>query len=155
VKAVGTARKEKRLLELPWLAAAAGVEPARQVKLGFHAPSAMQVVARSEGLLRFYGALTPAQRTDAATEAGLPATKLSSEQRQRLEAVVRRLAPAWPPDMAARSTVRLQETKAAARWVFTSDAGTVETTVTFPSPAASPFGGPSGFGSGPPRFGGQ
>lgn len=147
VKAVETARKEKRNLELPWLAAAARVEPARQGKLWRHAPAAAPVTARSQGLLRFFDMLPAAARLDLTTEKGLAAQTLSPEQRQALLAVLRTLAPAWPAETAARATLRLHETKDAARWVFTSEVGTVESTVTFPSPAASPFGG-GGFGGG-------
>jgi hypothetical protein len=156
VKAVETARKEKRNLELPWLAAAARVEPARLEKLWLHAPAAMPVVVRSQGLLRFFGAL-PAEQRLALTEAGgLPAQKLSPEQRHALVAILRTVAPAWPAETAARATLRLEETKDAARWVFTSEAGMVESRVIYPSPsAASPFSrGPFGGGAfGPPPGG--
>lgn len=155
VKAVERARREQRNLELPWLAAAAGVEPARLEKLWLHAPTAMPVVARSQGLLRFFGMLPAAQRRALAEEAGLPAQQLSPEHRQLLVAILRTLAPAWPAETAARATLRLEETPAAARWVFSSDAGLVESTVTLPSPARSPFGGGpfGGGGFGPPPGG--
>lgn len=155
VKAVETARKEKRNLDLPWLAAAASVEPTRLEKLWLHAPSAMPVVMQSQGLLRFFGRLSAVQRMALAGEEGLPAQKLSPEQRQALVAALRTLAPTWPAEAAARATMRLQETPAAARWVFTSDAGKVESTVMLPSPAPSPFGGsPFGGGAfGPPPSG--
>jgi len=155
VKAVETARQEKRNLDLPWLAAAAGVEPARMEKLWFHAPSAAPVVVRSQGLLRFFGRLPAAQRRALAEEGGLPAQRLSPEHRQLLVAALRTIAPAWPAEMAARATLRLEETQSAARWVVTSEAGMVESKVMFPSPAASPFGGsPFGGGlNGPPPGG--
>lgn len=155
VKAVEAARKEKRNLDLPWLAAAASVEPARLEKLWLHAPSAMPVVLRSQGLLRFFGMLPAAQRMALTSVDGLSAQKLSPEQRQALVAVLRTLAPAWPAETAARATIRLQETPVAARWVFTSDVGMAESTVMLPSPAPSPLGGGpfGGGGFGPPPSG--
>jgi hypothetical protein len=134
VKAAATARKEGRRLTLAWLAAAAALHPDRQPRLWRHAPEAAAVVEKSRGVLRFYDALTPAQRAVLETDGGLPAQRLERRQREELLSFLMSTGLSRQTAAVSAVMVKLVQTPEVARFTFFTSARSVEATVELPQP---------------------
>ena len=145
VKRARLAQREKRPLDLDWLAAAAAVEPNRAPKLWTYAPSAAPAAIRFQTLLQFYGALDPEQRRQLSSDAGLVANRLSLARQREFATVLRQHASRLAGD-AGSTSLQLALEKDAARWTFTAGSARAQVVVPLASAGASPFG-PSPFGS--------